>query len=127
MKHLIVLFAILISLDGYSQTTYTTPYTENFQTQQIEKIDRTIKISEELVIIETIIDSTSTDIQQLRIKSVIRNFNTSGENITYSLTSLDGFYPTLLIVYLRPKINEIHIIQPNQSGDGNESYRFLIE
>ncbi len=47
-------------------------------------------------------------------------------NVLDLLAKFMGFF-VLLIVYLEPKINEIHIIQPNQTGDGNESYRFLID
>lgn len=127
MKFYTFLLVSLVSLFGYSQTIYLSPVTENLTNQQVEQIARTIKISDTHVIIETVIDSNSTDIQQMQIIEVVRNFDTNGENFRYSLKSLDGVYPSLLIVYMGEKINEIHMIQPNQSRDGNERYRFLID
>lgn len=127
MKYYLFILATIISVLGYSQTVYTSPYTENFSTQQIETIDRTIKISDKFVIIESKIDNSSTDIQQMKIVEVIRNYDMYGENFTYSLTSLDGAYPSLLIVYMGDKINEIHIIQPSKDRMGNDRYRFLID
>lgn len=127
MKRYLCLLTTLITLCGYSQTTYQSPYTENFTTQQMERIDRTIKIDGKLITIETNIDSTNTDIQQLRIKDVIRNYDSNGENLTYTCMSLDDAYPTLVMIYLAPKIDEINVIQPKPNGDGNERYRFLID
>lgn len=126
MKFLLFILAIISTLMGYSQTVYTSPYTESFSNQQIESIERIISVSDKFVTITTKIDSSRTDIQQMRIVEVIRNFDKFGENITYSLTSLDGAYPSLLMVYLGDKINEIHIIQPLKDGSGNDRYRFLI-
>lgn len=127
MKYHLLILAIITTLMGYSQTVYTSSYTENLSNQQIESIERIIRVSDKLVTIETKIDSSSTDNQQMRIVEVIRNFDMFGENFTYSLTSLDGVYPSLLIVYMGDKINEIHIIQPLKDGTGNERFRFLID
>lgn len=63
----------------------------------------------------------------MKIIEVVRNFDMHGENFTYSLKSMDGVFPSLLLLYIEPKINQIHLIQPNQSDDGNERYRFLID
>jgi hypothetical protein len=67
MKNLItILFGLMVSL-SYGQTVYTSPITENLNTQQVEQIDKTITIGEKFIVIETVIDSSSTDIQQLKI------------------------------------------------------------
>lgn len=126
-NHITTILLGFLSTIGYSQTTYNSPITENLLTQQIERLDRLITINPNLIIIETTIDSTSTDIQQLKINNVTRGVDKHGENLTYSCTSLDNKYPTLLIIYLAEKINEIHIIQPNINGNGNERFRFLID
>jgi hypothetical protein len=126
MKYLItVLFGLMLSI-GHGQTVYTSTVTENFTTQQVEQIDRTITIGEKFIVIQTVIDSSSSDIQQLEIKEIIRNYDMSAPNRTYSCRSLDGKYPTLIIVYLAEKVEEIHAIQPNINNDANERYRFLI-
>ncbi len=100
-----VLFTLLVSLVGYGQTYFESPVTQNLTTQQIEQIERTITIGDKFVVLETIIDETSNDIQQLKIKETSKNLDNFGSNNTYHCTSYDGLYPTPIIVYLGEKVN----------------------
>lgn len=127
MKYLItILFTLLISL-GYSQTYFESPITENLTTQQVEQIDRTITIGDKFIVIKTVIDSISFDIQQLKINKIMEKVDNFGPNITYHCTSYDGRHPTTVIIYTEEKINEIHLIQPISNTEYIERYRFLID
>lgn len=114
---------------GYGQTVYTSPITENLTNQQVEQIHRTITIGDKFIVIESEIDSTSSDIQQLKIISIEQNYDTFGGNVVFHCTSYDGKYPSLIIVYQEDddKVEEIHAIQPIIGGTGDERFRFLID
>lgn len=127
MKHYLFFIVTLIALVGQSQTTYTSPYTENLTNQQLEQINRTITIGDKFIVIKTDIDSITSDLQQLEIKEVTRTRDMFGFNITYNCSSYDGRYPSKIKFYIAEKIHEIHLIQPVIDGDGNERYRFLID
>ncbi len=127
MKYLItILFGLIASL-GYSQTHFVSPVTENLSNQQVEQINRTITIGEKFVVLKTVIDDSTSDIQQLEIKEITKMRDKFGFNITYRCSSYDGLYPSQVKVYLEEKIKEIHLIQPVINGEGNERYRFLID
>lgn len=126
--HMTVLFGFLLSI-GYGQTVYTSPLTENLNTQQIERLSRTITIGDKFIVIETVIDDTSSDIQQLEIKSTEHNIDDISGNTVYHCASYDGVYPTLIIVFFEPddSVQEIRAIQPLKNGNGDETFRFLID
>ena len=88
----------------------------------MEQIERVITISDKFIIIESVIDSISSDIQQLMFKEISQNLDTHGGNTTYSCTSYDGKYPTVIIVYEEM----IYAVQPLKDGSGDEIYRFLL-
>jgi len=128
MKQLLVIIGILMVSLVYGQTVYTSPLTENFNTQQIERVSRTITIGDKFIVIETTIDDNSSDIQQLEIKSIEHNIDDISGNSVYHCTSYDGVYPTLIIVYKEPddSVQEIRAIQPLKDGSGDETFRFLL-
>lgn len=127
MKNFSLLFICVLMLSlGYGQT-YNSPYTQNLTNQQIEQIDRTITIGDNYITIESIIDDTNSDIQQLKVVGITENHDTFGDNLVYYCTSIDGLYPTLVMVYIVEPIKEIHLIQPLHDASGEERYRFLID
>lgn len=123
MKNIITFFFGLILTLGHGQTVYTSPITENLNTQQVEQIERTITIGDKFIVIESVIDDTSSDIQQLKILGIEQNLDTHGGNMVYKCTSYDGKYPTIIIVYEEM----IYAIQPLKDGSGDETMRFLLD
>lgn len=129
MKQLLLIISVLMVSLGYGQTVYTSPLTENLNTQQIQRLSRTITIGDKFIVIETIIDENSSDIQQLKIMSIEHNIDDISGNIVYHCTSYDGVYPTMIIVFFESddSVQEIRAIQPLKDGSGDETYRFLID
>lgn len=71
----------------------------NRTNQQLEQIERTITIGDNFIVIESVIDSSSSDIQQLEIKSVGHNVDDIIGNTVYQCTSYDDVYPILIIIF----------------------------
>lgn len=98
------------------------PYYPNLQTDQIEYISRTIEIEENIITISTEIENGK-DLQVLIIKKKVMNNGI----LTIYCTSKDEVYPTIILIPIKDKIDEIQVIQPTTNGTGEELFRFLLD
>lgn len=126
MKSLLIISTFFLTFLGFGQETYFSPLTENLKTGEVERINRTITIQQNAIIIKTDTDD-GYDIQTLKILEKEIEKETKPSTAIYDCTSPDGVYPTTILIPQKSIISEILVIQPSLIEDSDENFRFHIE
>jgi hypothetical protein len=123
VKYFLLCLFLLVSSFTWSQTTYTSPFTQSFPSGLIEEITRSITISDEEI---TIITDTSEgkDIQSLIIQTRLKN--DEGDPI-FVCTSKDGRVLTTALLQTNDPPS-LDLIQSDPDDPETQlHYRFLLD
>jgi len=115
----------LVSSLSWGQQTYYSPYSIHLPTETIEKIPRVIKISEEMIRIESDAGNGLTDIQIMVVQSKELNIDDYTSFTYYQCTSEDGVFPSVVIIEENPSF--IDVIQPSKTQGQEDVFRLVLE
>jgi hypothetical protein len=121
---LIILFVSTVH-SSWGQKVYTSPFSVHQTTQIVERIPRTITITDSQITIESIINKRMTDIQIMIIQTKEVSYENNIKSDVYQCTSPDGMYPSTVIIEENP--GHITVLQPSLNEGQMEEYRLMLE
>jgi hypothetical protein len=125
MKTILLIILFSSTFHFWGQKVYTSPFSVHQTTQIVEKIPRTIIITDSQITIESIINERMTDIQIMIIRTKEVSYDNNTKSDVYQCTSPDGVYPSTVIIEENP--GYITVIQPSLIADQMEEYRLMLE
>jgi hypothetical protein len=121
----IILFLFIFNTS--SGQTYLSPITQYFPSNQLETIDRNIKIEATQITIVTY-TSKGEHLQIFKIMGVEKEkYRNIGMSTIYNCSSLDNRFITQFIVPKTEPVEFIDAIQPAQLGEELRHYRFHLD